>query len=192
MAAGGMFFSLLTLQPILMNQFASDRSGIAMHLLAPITDRAILIGKALGGFVLFAASSGPVIVAAFILDPGSPPARWLAVVLGGIATYLWTAPVGAILSALFPKASNLGSLGTAGKAHGAVQLLGTVATFLAAAPPALAFLLASSLGSAGWRLPSFMLAWLLLGCMAGVPLFGIASRVFAARRENVALVALGK
>lgn len=192
MAAGGMFFALLTLQPILMNQFASDRTGIAMQLLAPISDGEIVMGKAVGGFVLFAASSAPVVFASFLLDPGGPLERWLTVLLGGAATYLWTAPIGAILSATFPKASNLGSLGTSGKAHGAVQLLGSLFTFLAVGPPVLVYLLASGSGWSAWRLPSFMLGWLLLAVVASVPLFGLATRVFQARRENVALVALGR
>ena len=188
-AAAGILFGLLTLHPILMNQLASDRAGLTLQLIAPIADRDMVFGKAVGGFLLFGACTVPSIAAGLLLGPGNSILPWISILFGGVATYLWTAPVSALLSIIFPKASNLGTLGTAGKAHGASQFFGAIATLLAAAPPALALILPSRLTARPGLGLFMMLIWALLAAAATAPLLGAAARLLPARRENLAMIA---
>jgi hypothetical protein len=191
-AGAGMLFALLTLQPIFMNQLASDRSGLTLQILAPISDLDLLRGKAAGGLILFGAAALPCLLVAILIDPARSPLAWLSVLLGGASIYAWSAPIAAILSILFPKASNLGSLGTSGKAHGASQFLGTLATLLAASVPALIQLVFMRAGGRAASGILLMLIWTLLAAGASLPLLGAAARLLPSRRENLALVAQGR
>jgi hypothetical protein len=191
-AGAGMLFALLTLQPIFMNQLASDRSGLTLQIIAPISDLDLLRGKAAGGLILFGAAALPCLLVAILIDPSRSPLAWLSVLLGGASIYAWSAPIAAILSILFPKASNLGSLGTSGKAHGAAQFLGTLATLLAASVPVLIQLVFMRPGGRAASGILLMLIWTLLAAGASLPLLGAAARLLPSRRENLALVAQGR
>ncbi|MBI3449995.1 MAG: hypothetical protein HY049_13905 [Acidobacteria bacterium] len=191
-AAGGMVFSLLTLQPILMNQLGSDRAGLTLQFIQPLGDREIVLGKAAGGLALFGACAVLSLAAGLVLNRSGAPLSWLAALLAGISTYLWTAPVSALLSAIFPKASNLGSFGPDGKAHGASQFFGALATLGAAAPPMLVLVFRSSAPERATSGFTLILAWTLLAAFSAVPLLGAAARLLGPRRENIGLVASGR
>ena len=98
------------------------------------------------------------------------------------------APAAAIFSALFPRTVDLNSIGRGSNAHGLSGLLGLL-TFLAAAVPCVLIALAAS----AWLhqpalAPLLMLAWCAICYGIGWLLFIPARRVFANRRENLAML----
>jgi hypothetical protein len=131
-------------------------------------------------------------VAGLVISGGGSLSLWLTALLGGVSSYLLFAPVGAFLSALLPKESNLSSLGSAGNPHAAAAIVGFFLTVLSLLPPAaltmlglLAFdsaLIALAL-VAGWTLVTAVIAWLVAR---------LAAVVLGDRRENLALVAQGR
>ena len=82
-----------------------------------------------------------------LLLPGGDLALWVCIPLTAIATYLTAAPIAAILSAIFPRAVDLNSIGRGSNAHGAAGLLGMLAFVAAAAPGTLLAMLALPLAS---------------------------------------------
>ncbi|MDQ3938240.1 MAG: hypothetical protein M3253_06115, partial [Chloroflexota bacterium] len=90
--------SLLAILPLAMNQFAVDRAGLTLALLAPLPSRALLAGKAVGNALVVAIPAGLCTAAALALFPSGHPALWLSVPLALVATYLLAAPAAAALS----------------------------------------------------------------------------------------------
>jgi hypothetical protein len=188
LAAFGSFICLLAILPIAMNQFAVDGAGLTMALLSPLTDREYLTGKAVGNGLIAAVPSMLAILIAFVLLPGGSPALWLAIPLALLAIYFLVAPAAAIFSALFPRTVDLNSIGRGSNAHGLSGLLGMLSYVAAAAPCVLIMLLTS-----GWlRRPSLapllLLGWCGVTYLIGWLLFIPARRIFARRRENLAML----
>lgn len=188
LAAFGSFVCLMSILPIAMNQFAVDGAGLTMALLSPLTDREYLAGKAVGNGLIAAVPSALSILVSFVMLPGGSPGLWLAIPLGLLAIYFLVAPAAAIFSALFPRSVDLNSIGRGSNAHGLSGLLGMV-TFVAAGAPCLFIMLAAS----AWLhrpslAPVFLLAWCAISYGIGWLLFLVARRIFARRRENLAML----
>lgn len=188
----GIVFSLYALQAFTMNQFASDRAGLTLQLLAPIPETELVKGKAVGCALILGTATLFCMLAALLTTPKGSPLAWLAVLLGGLATYAALMPLAALLSALFPVASDLTKTGTGGNPHGLAMLLGTLLVMVASVPPALIIgVVAHQLARPGLALLLTVL-WTLVVLAIALPLLGLAARAVAPRRENLALVAQGK
>ncbi len=188
LAAFGSFICLMAILPIAMNQFAVDGAGLTMALLSPLSDREYLTGKAVGNGLIAAVPVMLAILISFALIPGGSLALWVAIPLGLLAIYFIVAPAAAIFSALFPRTVDLNSIGRGSNAHGLSGLLGMLSYVAAAAPCVLIILVTS-----GWlRRPSLapvlLLAWCGISYVIGWLLFIPARRIFARRRENLAML----
>lgn len=180
---------LVSVLPIAMNQFAIDRAGLTMTLLSPLTDGELLSGKAVGNALIVCLPCLFSILGSFALFQGGTVAQWATIPLGLIAVYLILAPVAAIASAMFPRVVDLNSIGRGSNAHGASGLIGLVTFVAAGAPPALLTLLATSTLDRPALAPVFVALWCAIAYGLGRLLFIPARRIFAARRENLALLA---
>jgi hypothetical protein len=192
LALGGALLTLLTLEAAVLNQFALDRSGLTLAFLSPISDRELIRGKAAGAAILAVSRAAPCGLIALLLAPGGSPFLWMAGIASAAAAFFLLAPGGAIVSTLLPKTMDAGRIGREGKPDFWASLLGMLFIAIGAGPailfglgallffesPALAFM-----GSAGWAV---------LCAAISIPLFRLAERLLAARRENLALVAQGR
>jgi ABC-type multidrug transport system permease subunit len=187
MATFSTFVSLVALLPLAMNQFAIDRAGLTMTMLAPVETMTLLRGKALGNAAIAAIPGALCFTAAALLFPGGDPALWMCIPLSAIAAYLVAAPVAAILSAMFPRAVDLNSIGRGSNAHGAAGLLGMLTFVAAAAPGALLTLLTRSVLDRPNLAPVVVAGWIGVAAILNVVLFKLAAGIFERRRENLAL-----
>jgi hypothetical protein len=188
LAAFGSFVCLMSILPIAMNQFAVDGAGLTMALLSPLTDREYLWGKAVGNGLIAAVPAGLSILVALAMLPGGPPGLWLAIPIGLLAVYFIVAPAAAIFSAVFPKTVDLNSIGRGSNAHGLSGLLGML-TFVAAGVPCVLIMLAASAWLQRPSLaPVLLLVWCAISFGIGWLLFILARRIFAHRRENLAML----
>jgi hypothetical protein len=191
LATFGGFVSLMAILPIAMNQFAIDGAGLTLTLLSPLDDGELLRGKAVGLAAIALAPALLCLVGATIAFPGGDPALWLSVPLGLIATYVLVAPAAVALSALFPRAVDLNSIGRGSNAHGAAGFLGMLAFVAAGAPALLIVLAATRLLERPALAPALLAAWCAIAAGLARLLFVPARAVFARRRENLGLVAGG-
>jgi len=187
-AAFGSFVCLMSILPIAMNQFAIDGAGLTMALLSPLTDREYLSGKAVGNGLIAAMPAALSILLSLVMLPGGPPGLWLAIPLALLAVYFIVAPAAAIFSALFPRSVDMNSIGRGSNAHGLSGLLGML-TFVAAGAPCVVIMLAAS----AWLhrpslAPVMLLAWCGVCYGIGWLIFIPARRIFAHRRENLAML----
>ncbi len=182
------FVGLLAVLPIAMNQFAVDNAGLTLTLLSPLTDREYLAGKAVGnGLIAALPISLSVLVALFLL-PGGSPALWLSIPLALLSTYFLVAPVAATLSAVFPRVVDLNSIGRGSNAHGLAALLGMLSFVVSTLPAALI-----AFGASAWLhnhtfIPLLLLLWCIVSYAICRLLFIAAGRIFARRRENLAML----
>lgn len=180
-----LIFAIYALQPFLMNQFASDRAGLTLQMLMPVSARELVWGKAVGMFGMFVAAALLSMLVTLVATGGGAPLLWLSVVVAGAATYFTLTPIAAVTSAMFPVASDLSKTGSGGNPHGAAMLVGTFLVLIAAAPPGLILLLGpriSDLATLGASV-----AWAALVIAVVFPLLSLASRMVTARRENMYL-----
>jgi hypothetical protein len=189
LGAFGVAIMLMSIAPIVMNQFAIDRAGLTLTFLSPLSDRELLEGKAAAGALVLAAPMTVAIVLSYALLPGGPPGLWLALVLGGVAAYLTLSPVAAALSAIFPRAVDMNSIGSGSNPHQFANLLGLVALVLSVLPPVGLSLLAVHVLQDARLAAIFGALW--CAAAAGLHLFlmRIVTPILTARRENLALVA---
>jgi hypothetical protein len=188
----GLGITLLSLGPLSLNQFASDGAGLTLQTLAPISDRELLVGKAMGGALVLAGPAAVVLGIAIALSPSAPVGLWLALAFGAVGTYALLVPINAMLSAIFPRKVNLSSIGRDSNPHQGANFLGFAAMLVATAPAALA----AAAGLMFFR--SQWVAALLVAVWAGVAI-GLSSlslrlveRLVASRRENLLFVAQGR
>ena len=186
LAIFGSLVSLLAILPIAMNQFAIDRAGLTLEFLSPIDDRDLLRGKAIANVVTAGVPALLCVLGAALLFPGGNVALWLTVPLGFLATMLLLAPVGAALSALFPRAVDLNSIGRASNAHTAATLLGMVASSACVGAALLIVLVATRVFDRVSLAPVFMLGWCIVSLVIARLLFIPVRRLLASRRENLA------
>jgi hypothetical protein len=186
-------FSLFALAPISLNQFAVDGAGLGLQLLAPICDRDVLAGKAVGLCIMggMPIAIGLVIIA--VVFPPSSLSLWLALAPATAAAFFVLAPIWAILSAAFPRTATLNSIrSNASSPHMAANLIGLAATLGATAPSVgLAALAHGVLQRADLVLPLVGL-WALVAYGIGRLLFVPANAMFARRKENLLMVAQGR
>ena len=188
LAAFASFVSLISIFPIAVNQFAIDRAGLTLTLLAPLDTPALLRGKAIGNALIAGIPAAIAMIAAAILFPTGHPATWLSIPLTLVATYLLIAPVAAVLSAIFPRAVDLNSIGRGSNAHGAAGLLGTLTALVAGIPCAMLILLSARVMGHAALAPVFLVAWIGVCIAADVFLFRIAAAIFEKRKENLAMM----
>ncbi len=181
------FISLLATLHIAVNQFAVDKAGMTLMLLSPLSDREYLAGKAVGNALIGLPPAFICVIGVALLFRDGSPALWLAVPLSLIATYLLTSAPSAMLSAVFPRLVDLNSIGRSSNAHGLAALLGML-SFVAAGASNLAIVfVANWLGRPG-LMPILLVGWCVIAFCISRLLFAMARRVFAARRENLALL----
>lgn len=185
-------FSLYAMQALTMNMFGSDRAGLTLQFLSPISDRELARGKVAGCALVFAVSMALALVSAILVADKSAPSLWIAVLLGVFAAYVLLSPAYVWLSALFPVASDLSKTGSGGNPHPLPMLAGLVLVLISAAPAGLIVLLAQAWLEQPSLAPMLMIGWFLIALLISVPLVGVASRTIGMRRENLALVAQGK
>lgn len=180
---------LLSFQPILLNTYAVDRAGLTLQFLIPASDQDLVRGKIAGGALLTAMATVPSLILVALITREGPLALWLAVILGSIATYLVLGPVFAMLSALFPKAADLSSLGTKGNCN---QLAGLLATLLIPpmlSPVAILVLAGQFLWGNLYAGVALVAGWVVVAALLTFPLTHMAAALLARRREQVGLVA---
>jgi hypothetical protein len=192
LAGLGIVFSIYALQAFSMNLFASDRAGLSAQFLAPIDEVALARGKVIGVGLMLATASALCVVAAALVTRSGSPALWVAVLLGGLATYLVLSPAMVWFSAVFPVASDLSKTGSGGNPHSIAMLAGTLLTAIAAAPSALIVLAAEFRLDRPWLGLAVMVAWAGFAWVASSPFLAWTARAVAMRRENLALVAQGR
>jgi hypothetical protein len=188
LAAFGSFVSLLSILPIAMNQFAVDKAGLTLALLSPLTDGEYLAGKAVGNGLIAAVPALLCVLVSFVLSPGGSLALWVAIPPALLATYFLVAPAAAVFSALFPRVVDLNSIGRGSNAHGLAGLLGLVAFVASAAPSVLIMLVVSTWLERPALLPVLLLVWCAIAYTIGRVLFLPARKIFAKRRENLAMI----
>ena len=188
-ACFGTFVCGISILPIALNQFAVDKGGLTRTLLSPLSDRDYLAGKATGNALMGGLPSFFYLVAAYLLLPGTrTPASWAAIPVALVSVSCLVAPAAAAFSALFPRVVDLNSIGRASNAHGLAALLGML-TFVVAA-----VLTAGVAGLAGFWLRSpgmtllILIAWCAIAFGISRLLFIPARRIFASRRDNLAML----
>lgn len=180
-----LIFSIYALQAFLMNQFASDRAGLTLQMLLPVSARELVWGKAVGMFGMFITAAMLSLLVTGLATGGGAPVLWLSVVFAGAATFFTLTPVAAVMSAIFPVASDLSKTGSGGNPHGAAMLVGTFLVLIAAAPPGLILLLGPRLSDLATLGAS--VAWAAIVVAVVFPLLSLAANVVTARRENMYL-----
>lgn len=185
----GMIFSLYAIQAFTMNLFGSDRAGLTLQFLSPLRDRDLAWGKVAGGGLIFGVAATFCLAAALAINPTGSPFYWVAMVLGGAATYLLLSPFAVWLSALFPVASDLSKTGSGGNPHPLPMLAGTILVLLFAAPAALIVVAADVWLDRPAIAPLLMAGWLAAAALLAIPGVRLAARAIGARRENLALTA---
>jgi hypothetical protein len=188
LAAFASAICLLSILPFAMNQFAIDRSGLTLELLSPLTDLEILIGKAIANAAIAAAPALVCVTVAYVMFPSGSPALWLSVPLGALAAYALAAPAAAVLSAVFPRAVDLNSIGSGSNAHGIAGLVGMFVFLLGAAPPVLLALLATVVLERPAAAPIMLLVWCALAIVISRLLFIPVAALLKRRRENLGMV----
>ena len=183
------FVGVISILPIAMNQFAVDKAGLTMALLSPLRDDELLLGKAVGNAMIVTPPVLFSLVMVLLFFPAGPPLYWVTLILALVSIYLVGAPVAAIVSAVFPREVDMNSIGRGSNAHGAAGLIGLVTFVGAGVPPLLLALLATKGLAQPVLAPVFVLGWCLIAYVVWRLLFKVALRVFAARRENLALIA---
>ncbi len=118
--------------------------------------------------------------------PGGSAGLWLALALSVVATFVLLAPAAAALSAVFPKAVDLNSIGNGSNAHQGAALLGMAAFVLSAAPSVLLTFLAIGLLHRSALAPLFLLGWCALAFPISWLLFIPVRRLVASRCETLA------
>ena len=188
----GCLFGLYALQAFHLNQFASDRAGLSLNFLAPISERELVKGKAVGGAVMYAASVGLCVVCTAFASGGGPTIAWLSVLLGAAATYVLLVPMAAALSATLPRTADLSKTGPGGNPHGLAVLIGTFATMLLSTPIGMVLVFVHDRGGSPGIAAAILLLWLVFAVGAAKVTLGPVSRIVAERRENLGLVAQGR
>jgi hypothetical protein len=188
LAVFGSFISLLSILPLAMNQFAIDGPGLTLEFLSPLDDRDLLRGKALGNAVIAVVPVLTCVAGAAVLFPAGSLSDWLSILLGLAATYLLLAPIAAAVSAVFPRAVDLNSIGRGSNAHGAATLLGLAAMIVAGAVPLAIALVTTRFLDRPQLALIFICAWFVLCAVMCTILFAPARSILARRRENLILI----
>jgi len=189
---GSIVFTFYAMHAISMNLFGSDRAGLTLQLLSPVTDRELAWGKVVGFAGVVAAGIAVCLVASVAVAHAGPLPYWIAVCLGALATFFLISPVAIWFSAIFPVASDLSKTGAAGNPHPFPMVVGTLCTVLFVFPTIVSLALAEFWFKSPAMAPLLAGLWALIAAGIGLPMVNVASRSITARRENLAMVAQGK
>jgi hypothetical protein len=186
LATFGASLAMLSIMPIAMNQFAIDRAGLTLAFLMPLDTRQLLAGKAIANAAIVGVPMLLSITLALVLFPGGNPALWISLPLGLIATYVVVAPVAALLSAVFPRAADLNSIGSKSNPHGVAGTLGLLSFGVASLPPIFLTMLAMVFERPGLT-PLLVGIWCAIAMVLSRVLLNAVAVIFDKRRENLAL-----
>lgn len=180
-----LIFAIYAIQPFSMNQFASDRAGLTLQFLLPVSATDLVWGKAVGTFALFATAGLLSLVVTGISTGSGALLLWISVVVAGSTTFVTIMPVAAAMSAVFPVAADLSKTGSGGNPHGVAILVGMFLVLVAAVPPGLIVLVGPRFSDAITLVAS--LVWAVVVCAIVTPLLSVVARLVTARRENLYL-----
>ncbi len=182
-------FSLLTFQPILLNLFGSDRAGLSLQFLLPLTERMLVRGKLVGSGILTSIASVLGLIGALFVDRSGSLTTWVAVCPVALSAFLVLGPSAVLVSILLPKGSDLSQWGKHGNPHPLAGFLGTFLILPALGiPVALGAVALVVLKSEQW-LMVLLGAWLGLTLIFALAITGLSERVLARRREALVLAA---
>jgi hypothetical protein len=183
--------ALMSLSAFLADQFAVDRAGLTLTFLSPASSTEIVAGKAIGALGAFAIPLGIGTIAAVSLHPRGSPWVWLGALMCVIAAFLAQSPFAAALAAWFPAPFDLTRL-KGGNPHPLASILGLLASAVAYGLCGGTF--AAVLALTHSPVAGMLTGVLVLAAAAGVARlgWGLAARALDARRENVAMIALGR
>jgi hypothetical protein len=179
---------VLAILPFAMNQFAIDRAGLTLALLAPLDHRDLLVGKGIAHGLIVAGSTVFCTIASWVLLPGGHPAIWFGLMIGVASTYILAAPGAAVLSAVFPRPVDLNSIGRGSNAHGAANFLGMLLFVASGVPSVLLSIAAITLLGRPALAPILLIGWCVVALLLSRVMFEAAAAVFDRRKENLALV----
>lgn len=188
----GLLFSIYSFQAFTMNLFGTDRAGLSMQFLHPVSAGDLARGKLAGVGLVLGLACLVCLLAALAVVPIGSPALWIGTLLAGVATYLWLGPAFIALSALFPVSADLSKTGSGGNPHGLTMLVGVLLVPLAALPAVLVLLACELWIDQSWLAVPLMVIWLAVAVIASGPLVRLASRTVELRWENLAVVAQGR
>jgi hypothetical protein len=189
---GSLIFTFYAMHAISMNLFGSDRAGLTLQLLSPVSDRELVRGKLVGFAAVIGTGAAVCLIAAVAVAHTGSLAYWLAVLLGAAATFMLVSPVAIWCSTFLPVASDLSKTGAAGNPHPFAMIAGTFSTAAFSLPMVVILALAEFWLKSPAAALLMAAVWLAVAAAIGLPLVRLASRSIEARRENLALVAQGK
>lgn len=187
MFGASLMIALFAIHPFTLNQFSSDRAGLTLQFLLPVSVRDLVRGKAIGGGVMFLMAALLCGVASALATGGGSPTAWAMTFVGGLATYVAVTPIAAIMSALFPVAADMSKAGSGGNPHVAAALVGMLAVGIAALPVLGIAVPATISGTVPPLALLAMVVWLGVVTVIAWFLLGAVSKVVTARRENLFL-----
>jgi hypothetical protein len=191
LAQFGILLTFLTMNPILLNQFAVDAGGVSVSFVYPVNRRQVLRGKQ----IALAMMAGPVIAAnmglAALLGRDGPWLAWITVPLNAVAVFVVLGIFGANLSVLLPRTADLNSIGNASNPHPLSNFVGTVVTTVLVAPGATLGIIVWR-GLPGWAPVALLLVWIALAFLVARYLERITMELLGTRRENLLALARGK
>ena len=185
----GVVLTLVSQQPILLNQFAVDGAGLTLQFLTPASNRDLVRGKILGCAALATISLVLCTAGAVLVNPGGPLWSWLAMLLVCFSAFALLAPACSLTSAFLPKRSNLNRLGRAGDPHGFAGLIGLGLTALTLAPPVALYAVGILILDSPARALLLVGIWCVVALGLAYPTSYLAEQAVARRRENLFLIA---
>ncbi len=186
--AAGSILALHALQPFTMNLFGTDRAGLTLLFLQPLSDLTLVRGKVLGCGLLLGVAMSLCLVVSVIVAPFGSPWTWVSVPIGMASICTLLGPVAVFFSALFPVPADLSKTGTGGNPHPIAMFAGTLTVMVLAVPPALFVFIGEYWLRRPMLVPALMIGWLTFSFLLAWPLFVFAARAVTPRRENLALL----
>lgn len=190
LGAFGVFGTVAGTSVLACNQFAIQGCGLMLELLLPLRERSLAAGKAVAIGALVAAGLFLALLPPALLFRDTSPALWLAMWLGGLAAYAAATPVAIVLSAVFVKPVELSRIGD--RPNGFASLLYLISVAAGAVPAAALIFVALRVLEAPWTAPPLVLTYAVLAVLLARTVLPLAERVVSARRENLALVVVGR
>jgi hypothetical protein len=182
------FIALIAPMPISLNQFGVDRAGLTLTLLAPLTARQILAGKAIGTALVALPPALITTLLTFLLFRTGDPMLWLALLLSLVATYTLASPAASALSIVFPRDVDMNSVGSRSNAHALASVVGMAVFGAAALPSAALTLVATRMLGQPALAPLLIMIWIVVALGIAKLLFVPVERLFESRRESFALL----
>jgi len=186
--AAGSVLALHALQPFTMNLFGTDRAGLTLLFLQPLSDLTLVRGKVLGCGLLLGTAMSLCLVVSVIVAPSGSPWTWISVPIGMASICTLLGPVAVWASALFPVPADLSKTGSGGNPHPLAMLAGTLTVMALSVPPALFVFIGEYWLQRPALVPLLMSGWLAFSFLLAWPLFVLAARAVTPRRENLALL----